>query len=205
MLMVKSTPDFIAERRDEIMNVCESLYQTMSFKEITLKEIGNETPFSRPTIYNYFESKEEIFLALFEREYVLWSDELEMLVGTVTADNLAQSVAASLEKRELMLKLLAVNLYDMEENSRKERLVEFKRAYGRSKQAFAALLEKAFPEKTERERGEMLIAAFEFLHGIYPYAHATEKQKEAMDEAGVQYEEKTIYEHALNGLKRLLV
>jgi AcrR family transcriptional regulator len=203
--MIKNTPEFIAERRDEIMNVCERLYRTMSFKEITLKEIGNETPFSRPTIYNYFESKEEIFLALFEREYVLWSDELEALYETAAAESLAEQVSASLKKRELMLKLLAVNLYDMEENSRKERLVEFKRAYGRSKQAFAALLEKAFPEKTERERGEMLIAAFEFLHGIYPYAHATEKQKEAMDEAGVQYEEKTIYEHALNGLKRLLV
>ena len=203
--MIKNTPEFIAGRRDEIMDVCERLYRTMSFKEITLKEIGNETPFSRPTIYNYFESKEEIFLALFEREYILWSDELEMLHENATAGSLAEQVSVSLEKRELMLKLLAVNLYDMEENSRKERLVEFKRAYGRSKQAFAALLEKAFPEKTERERGEMLIAAFEFLHGIYPYAHATEKQKEAMDEAGVQYEEKTIYEHALNGLKRLLV
>ena len=203
--MVKGTPELIAERREEIMNVCERLYQTKSFKEITLKEIGAETPFSRPTIYNYFESKEEIFLALFEREYVLWSDELETLQESATAECLAEKVSASLEKRELMLKLLAVNLYDMEENSRKERLVEFKRAYGRSKQAFAALLEKTFPEKTEKERGEMLIAAFEFLHGVYPYAHATVKQKEAMDEAGVQYEEKTIFEHALNGLKRILI
>ena len=203
--MVKGTPEFIAERRDEIMNVCERLYRTLSFKEITLKEIGNETPFSRPTIYNYFESKEEIFLALFEREYILWSDELETLIESVSTESIAEKVSASLERHELMLKLLAVNLYDMEENSRKERLVEFKRAYGRSRQAFAALLEKTFPEKTERERGEMLIAAFEFLHGVYPYAHATVKQKEAMDEAGVQYEEKTIYEHALNGLKRILV
>ncbi len=203
--MVKGTPEFIAERRDEIMNVCERLYRTMSFKEITLKEIGNETPFSRPTIYNYFESKEEIFLALFEREYVLWSDELETLLDSVSAESLAEKISASLVKRELMLKILAVNLYDMEENSRKERLVEFKMAYGRSKQAFAALLEKTFPEKTERERGDILIAAFEFLHGVYPYAHATVKQKEAMDEAGVRYEEKTIYEHALNGLKRILV
>jgi len=203
--VVKGTPEFIAERRDEIMNVCERLYRTMSFKEITLKEIGNETPFSRPTIYNYFESKEEIFLALFEREYVLWSDELEALYETAAAESLAEQVSASLKKRELMLKLLAVNLYDMEENSRKERLVEFKRAYGRSKQAFASLLEKTFPDKTDKERGEMLIVAFEFLHGVYPYAHATVKQKEAMDEAGVHYEEKTIYEHALNGLKRILV
>ena len=38
--MIKGTPELIAERREEIVNACEQLYQTMGFKEITLKEIG---------------------------------------------------------------------------------------------------------------------------------------------------------------------
>ena len=67
--MIKGTPALISKRREEIINACEHLYQTMSFKDITLKDISKETTFSRPTIYNYFQTKEEIFLALFEREY----------------------------------------------------------------------------------------------------------------------------------------
>ncbi|MBR6091068.1 MAG: TetR/AcrR family transcriptional regulator, partial [Anaerolineaceae bacterium] len=55
--MFIGTPELIAQRREEIINACEKLYQTMSFKEITLKEIGNETSFSRPAIYNYFQTK----------------------------------------------------------------------------------------------------------------------------------------------------
>ena len=39
--MIKGTPELIAERREEIINACEQLYQTMSFKDITIKEIGN--------------------------------------------------------------------------------------------------------------------------------------------------------------------
>ena len=74
--MIKGTPDLIAGRREEIVNACEKLYQTMSFRDITLKEIGREVPFSRPTIYNYFRTKEEIFLALYEREYVRWNADL---------------------------------------------------------------------------------------------------------------------------------
>jgi AcrR family transcriptional regulator len=62
--MIKGTPELIATRREEIINACQRLYQSMSFKEITLKEIGAETSFSRPTIYNYFRTKEEIFPAL---------------------------------------------------------------------------------------------------------------------------------------------
>ena len=57
--MRKATREQIVQKRDvqkreEIINACEQLYQKMSFREITLKEIGNITSFSRPTIYNYF-------------------------------------------------------------------------------------------------------------------------------------------------------
>ena len=78
--MPKGSPELTASRRNEIIRACEKLYQTMSFKQITLKEIGNETSFSRPTIYNYFETKEEIFLALFEEEYERWNADLEKII-----------------------------------------------------------------------------------------------------------------------------
>ena len=54
--MFKGTPELISERREEIVNACEKLYRTMSFGEITLKHISSATSFSRPTIYNYFET-----------------------------------------------------------------------------------------------------------------------------------------------------
>ncbi len=203
--MIKGTPELIAERREEIINACEKLYKTMSFKEVTLKEIGNEVPFSRPTIYNYFETKEEIFLALFQREYRAWTKDLEKIgEKDVDAAGLAEAIAVSLEKRALMLRLLSVNLYYMEENSRIERLIEFKKAYRASMEAFDLLLQKALPEQSDDGRRETLVAAFEFIHGVYPYAHATKKQLKAMEEAGCRHEEKSIYELALVGLTKIL-
>lgn len=38
--MPKGSPELTQARKDEIVNACERLYQTMSFKEITLKDIG---------------------------------------------------------------------------------------------------------------------------------------------------------------------
>ena len=203
--MIKGTPELISERREKIVSACEKLYQTMSFREITLKEIGNEVPFSRPTIYNYFQTKEEIFLALFEREYRTWTKDLEKIgKKDINNEELAEAVAKSLEKRALMLRLLSVNLYDMEENSRIERLVEFKKAYCKSVEAFDVLLQKTLPNQDEEERRETLVTAFEFIHGVYPYAHATKKQIEAMKEAGCRYDKKSIYELSLLGLKKIL-
>ena len=80
--MFKGTPEIIAQRREEIVNACEQLYQTKNFKEINLKDIGEATSFSRPTIYNYFQTKEEIFLALYEREYSRWNAELKRILDS---------------------------------------------------------------------------------------------------------------------------
>ena len=41
--MPKGSPELTEARREEIINACEKLYQTMSFKEITMGEIGNVT------------------------------------------------------------------------------------------------------------------------------------------------------------------
>ena len=52
-------------RKEEIIKACTDLYDKYNFKDITIKLISEQTTFSRPSIYNYFETKEEIFLALF--------------------------------------------------------------------------------------------------------------------------------------------
>ena len=45
----------------------------------TLKQISLETTFPRTSIYNYFQTKEEIFLALFQREYDLWTADIRQI------------------------------------------------------------------------------------------------------------------------------
>ena len=69
--MPKGSAELTNSRREEIITACRKLFQSMSYKEITIKEIAVETSFTRPSIYNYFESKEEIFLALFRKSMSL--------------------------------------------------------------------------------------------------------------------------------------
>ena len=205
--MVKGTPGFIAGRREEIINACEKLYQTMSFKEITLKEIGNAVPFSRPTIYNYFRTKEEIFLALYKREYDLWNEDLTSILEeneTLSEDSLAGKIADSLARRGQLLKLLSMNNYDMEENSRPEFLTSFKSSYGKSLRLMRDLLEKFCPKMPGQELQNFIYIFFPFMFGIYPYTSVTEKQRAAMKEAEVDYMYQTVYELSYNCLMRLL-
>ena len=202
--MPKGSPELTASRREEIINACEKLYETMSFKEITIKEIGAVTSFTRTSIYNYFQTKEEIFLALMQREYELWAQELSALSeekDSMTAVDFADTLAKSLEKRQQLLKLLAMNHYDMEENSRAERLTDFKVAYGASLDAVRACLQKFFPN-TDAE--SFIFVFFPFLFGVYPYTFATEKQLTAMREAKVDFKMHSIYEIIYSCVMQLL-
>ena len=205
--MINGTPELIAQRREEIINACEQLYRTMSFREITLKEIGKITSFSRPTIYNYFETKEEIFLALFQREYDSWNEDLTAILEgneKLTKAELAEKIAASLAGRDQLLKLLAMNNYDMEANSRPERLVAFKESYGRSLGLMRELLLKFCPDMGGTEIRNFIYIFFPFMFGIYPYTAVTEKQKTAMKDAGIDYVYQTVYELTHSCLIRLL-
>ncbi len=188
--MPKGSPERTSARKEEIIAACRKLYETMSFKEITLKEIGQQTSFTRTSIYNYFETKEEIFLAMFQQEYERFTADLDALCGRedgLTRDELASALARALERRPLMLKLLSMNLYDMEANSRKERLVEFKTAYGASSAAVDRCLRKLVPALSEQGRQTFLYAFLPFVYGLYPYTVVTDKQRKAMEEAGISF------------------
>ncbi len=205
--MPKGSKELTASRKEEIITACEELYKTMSFKEITIKEIGNATSFTRTSIYNYFQTKEEIFLALLQREYERWSDSLQKIYDeneSITRLKFASELAHSLEERMNMLKLLSMNLYDIEEHSRMERLVEFKKAYGRSISSVKRCLDKFFTDMSAQDKQEFVFSFFPFIFGIYPYTVVTEKQREAMEIACVEYVYMSVYDITYAEVKRLL-
>ncbi len=166
--MPKGSEKLTKARREEIISACEKLYETMNFKDITIKEIGSITSFTRTSIYNYFSTKEEIFLALLQREYELWIEQLQRLRRdrkTMEPLEFAEALAHSLESRKTLLKLMSMNHYDMEENSRIERLTEFKRAYGRSLDEVELCLKQYVPEMTKEARKEFLFSFFPSCSG----------------------------------------
>ena len=205
--MPKGSPELTNARREEIIDACEELYKTMSFKEITIKEIGNVTSFTRTSIYNYFQTKEEIFLSLLKREYELWISYLKKEMERheqMSKDEFADMLARSLEERPQLLKILSMNHYDMETGSRAEHLAEFKVVYGESLRTVMMCLDKYFPDMAALEKRNFIYIFFPFMFGIYPYTFVTEKQRIAMEEAKVNYVFMTIYEITYSCVRRLL-
>mgnify|MGYP000503219763 CR=1 FL=1 len=204
--MAKESLERIDRRKNEIIDACEILYRTKGFREVTIKDISMETSFSRPSIYNYFETKEEIFLALLTREYDRWTEKLVKVRsgGPWDRDEFAQALAHSLDDSETMLKIQTMNLYEIEENSREERLVEYKQAFRRAMTAVDGCLTAFRPDMEEEAKLDFRYAFFPFLYGIYAYAYPTKKQLSAMEQAGICAAQRTVYQLAYHCIRQLL-
>ncbi len=205
--MPKKSLQLTNKRKEEVIDACEKLYLTKGYQEITIKEISKEISMSRPSIYNYYETKEEIFLALLIREYQKWNADILQIITAhekLSPDELAHALSHTLAPRMLLLKISAMNLYEIEEHSRKERLKDYKVVFKESLDAFASCLKKFLPDLSNQQIEAIRYAFFPFMYGIYPYVYPTDKQKLAMDEAQVSYEQTTIEDITYNLLKQLI-
>ena len=205
--MSRGSAALTTARKEEIIQACAALNETMSFREITIKEIGAATSFTRTSNYNYFETKEEIFLALLQKEYELWVESMTAAMEeneSMTREELARTLARTLTDRPRLLRLLSMNLYDMEANSRAERLSEFKVAFGASLKTVEQMILQYIPEMGPDARQRFIYAFFPFIYGIYPYTTVTEKQKIAMRQAGIPYAYQSAYDLTYECLKKLL-
>ena len=77
--MPKGSEEWTSRRKAEILRACAALYETKDFRDITLKDIGGKTSMTRTSIYNYFRTKQEIFLALLQNEYEAWIADLQAI------------------------------------------------------------------------------------------------------------------------------
>ncbi len=205
--MPKGSPELTEKRKNEILDACEKIYRTQGFYGVTIKEISTEISLTRPAIYNYFETKEEILMGLLAREYEEWCGELEGLIVPAKALNRAElsaQMAHTLEDKETLLRILNMNLFEIEQNSRVERLAGFKKLFKRSITAMSEILKAYKPDVTDLECEEFYETFSAFLFGVFPFTKHTEKQMEAMKMANVRLNEPSIYDMVNRCLVKLI-
>ena len=205
--MSRGSAQLTEARKEEIIAACAALYEEKGFKDTTIKDIGEAITLTRTGIYIYFETKEEIFLALLGREYDAWVSEMRGIMARKTAmtrNDVAEVLAGTLTNHPRLLRLLSMNLYEMEANSRAERLLEFKKSFGASLETVDQLLQQYVSDMNEDQRRKFIYAFFPFIYGIYPYTSVTEKQMAAMREAGIPYQYQSAFELTFECAKKLL-
>lgn len=199
------TDEQVAMREKEIVSACGSLYSEGGLDAVNLKAIAERTSLSRPTIYNYYDTKEEILLDLIKTDFDEWDAELRSGFdghGSMSKEEFCRFLTDSLSGHLRMLEFFSRHLYTIEMNSRLEKVVGLKIAIGRSIHTLDDVLERSFGYDDD-ERALLISLMFTFMHGLYPMTHPTEMQREAASLAGhcITGDFKDI---CFNGLMRLM-
>jgi len=93
-LTPRTTEERWQETHNRIMDSAERLFATKGFNGTSMNDIVKESGFSKGAIYGHFESKERLFLSLWERQTVLGIGQLrQMFSPDETAVNKLLKVA----------------------------------------------------------------------------------------------------------------
>lgn len=175
--------DLIKKRKEEILKACASLYEVKKFKDISLKDISDATSFKRTSVYNYFQTKEDIFVCLLEYEYSIFLNDINELIDkneSLSLKEYAQKIASILSKRVILFKIISMNLYDIEDKVIMENLIHLKDTFYKCIDAIRMSVKKYFKKMNDQEIESYIYRFFPFLNGLYAYAFPSAKQIEAI-------------------------
>ncbi len=183
------TKDQIENRVEEILNSAIELYDEMDYDEITLRMISDRTSLSRTTMYTYYKTKEEIFLDLVKKEYLIWNDALSERFhekDTFTKEEFCRIMTDTLYENKPLMRLLAIQQTIIEKNSSLEQLTSFKKETMELFDTLAYGIHKTFPNATDININLFEVHLMIYILGFYPNTHPVQKQVQSMALAGME-------------------
>jgi AcrR family transcriptional regulator len=86
-----------ARQREALLDAAEELVLAGGFEALTFAALGERTGLARPSLYGYFRSRDDVVVALCERELPRWLDEVGRAMAE--AGGVEDRVAAYVERQ----------------------------------------------------------------------------------------------------------
>ncbi|MGH1345102.1 MAG: TetR family transcriptional regulator [Nannocystales bacterium] len=156
-------------RRAAILSEADALLGSHPYARITMAQVAAQSGLAKGTLYLYFRSKEELFLALLERELVAWFGALRERLATlptVNPDVLGQEFASSLETRRTLSDLLVILHTILEQNVDAPAALAFKLVLRDQIHAAGEALELVWPPLPKGSGPRTLLRMYALLIGL---------------------------------------
>ena len=182
-------PEQKAVRRGAILDAARSLFSDLDYEKVSLNGIAREAGISKPNVYRYFSTREEIFLTIFEAEQDKF---VRSLIARLKRIRSKEPVAAISRgwvevalKHRAFLDLLPQLSTSMEKNSSVEQIVHFKKlAYERFGELLQTL-EHIHPQPNLEQWAFVAQCAISMMAGLWPFTNPGENVIAAMQHPDV--------------------
>ena len=184
------TKEQIDQRRFDIIQACETLFNEGGYDFVNLKAISEMTAISRSSIYTYYKTKDEIMLDILILKLNDWKNDL--LIWTqkkapLSKEAFCREFTDILSKHECMLNYYSLLYMMLERNCRLEMLIHFKQQVIPLLEAFVQIILTHFPNYSAQHATFLIEQILAYVLGIYSTTHLTDKQQEALIKSNMNY------------------
>jgi AcrR family transcriptional regulator len=158
------------QRKQNIVDTAWELFGQTSYNNITIAQVAEKTGLAKGTVYLYFKTKEELFLAVQHQQFENWFDELDQQVINIPSGNIRQIadlVADTLAERPVFVRLLAILHTILEQNIEFESANQFKRMLLGRVARTGTTLENLLPYFHPGQGPQALFRIYALIIGLY--------------------------------------
>ncbi len=176
-------------RRSAILATAWQLFQGMPYSAIAMAEVAERAGLAKGTLYLYFKTKEELFLALQEQQLADWFDEVDRALAADRADwtsgDVVSLLCGTLERRPGVARLLAILSPTLEQNIPFAEALRFKRRLAERLACTGALLERRLPFLAAGEGARLLLRCQALVVGLQHLADPAPVMRQVLAEPGM--------------------
>src|SRR5579859_122328 len=133
------------ERRNALLRATQNLFERTSYETVTMSHVAQTAGLAKGTVFFYFKTKEELFLALFQQLLQAWSQEVETGLSQLAPGSPVSCVATlfthSLEHHSTLTRLFVITHTTLENNVEYEAMWNFKQWLSSRMTRIGSLLE----------------------------------------------------------------
>jgi AcrR family transcriptional regulator len=169
-------PEQINLRREQLLAAAAELFDAEGPTGAGLNAIAAKAGFTKSNVYRYFESREDVLLALFRDEFVGLVDSLEAAItaqptGDVSA--LSEAITAGFLARPRCCQLIAILSSTLEQNVSEAKIGELKAHLSAQNERIVAALLVRLPGTTPADCGWAIAMTGSLIAGLWPSVHSS--------------------------------
>ena len=128
-----------ALRRQAVLEAAETYFQEVGYEAFSMAQLGKRSGVAKGTLYLYFDTREALFLTLYEQSLMRWSRGfIDALSDDITSEAYAKLLYRTALADGVFLPLLIRLEHVIEHNVAIPRLIESKRVFINQVEAVAA-------------------------------------------------------------------
>ncbi|KMT65908.1 TetR/AcrR family transcriptional regulator [Catenovulum maritimum] len=171
-------------KRELILSTAAELFDIEPDALPTAAAIASKSGIAKGTVYLYFKSKEEIFLALLEEHYQAWFADIRSAITAdkPDSDEIINAICHYIESQPQFFQLASLSSSIIEQNVDSEILLNFKQRLVQIVTSASQDLASRLELDEHETCAQLLMRSYAMLIGLWQISHPPEKNAEILQD-----------------------